>query len=141
MGPRGAFCSCIEIRFNFRRGDEPQGVNFDDAKLHVAQILGREDLLKGENPGRYQATDAPACSRLPSHNRDDDLVFRYLGARLGIDPAEVPAPSTRVVKLLCLRSASGVKTKLIGFWPCAVFETAAASRRRARVCLASAGKS
>ena len=50
----GAACILLvyrEIRFNFRRGDEPQRrSSFDDAKLHVAQILGREDLTQGRKP-------------------------------------------------------------------------------------------
>jgi hypothetical protein len=116
-------------------------IGFDGAKLHVAQILACEDLIKGENQGRYQATDVASLLSPAPDNRDDDPVFRYLGARPGIDPAEVSAPSTRGVgvKLLAyFDPPPGVrrKPKLIGFWRRAVFETAAVSRRHARIYLA-----
>jgi hypothetical protein len=132
-----AFCSCIEKSHSiFDVAMSREEIGFDGAKLHVAQILGCEDLIKGENQGRYQATHAANLLSPAPDNRDDDLVFRYLGARPGSDPAEVPAPSTRVVgvKLLAYLDPPPVvrrKPKLIGFFRRAVFETAAVSRRHA----------
>jgi len=57
------------------------------------------------------------------------LVWNYLGHRLGIDPVEVPRPSTKVVGINSLpyfdsiKQLSGSKPVLVGNFPAAIFET------------------
>ena len=80
-------------------------------------------------------------------NRDDELPFIYLGARLGIEPAEVPRPVTPVVGIESLQYFDppvrpSAKAKLVGSWPCAVFGTVAADGREHahRIYLSSNGR-
>jgi hypothetical protein len=131
-----AFCTCIEKShsiFDVVMGKE--AIGFEAAKVRAAQLLGREDLIrKRDNFTGYQATDARSLLNAPADNRDDELPFRYLAARLGIDPAEVPRPETPVAGIRSLSyfdpsSNPRRKPKEIGTWPCAIFGTLAADGR------------
>ena len=136
-----AYCSCIE------RSDDildvvmkVLGVSFDAAKLYVAEHLGRTDLIKtkrgGGKAGRGQKADPDSLLNPDPGNRDDDLPYLYLAARLGLDnPTLVPVPTTKVVGIKSLGyydppTAKGRKPELVGFFPCAVFETIAADGRK-----------
>jgi hypothetical protein len=133
-----AFCSCIEKSHSiFDVAMAVKGIDFEGAKVQVAQLLGREDLIQ-ENKGtqgRYQAMDAQGLLNAPPENRDDDLPIKYLAHRLGVAVEEVPRPSTPVVGLKQLgyfdppTPGSRAKPKLVGHSPCAVFETASADGR------------
>ena len=113
-----------------------EGITFDMAKIRVAEILGRPDLIRIRNGNKhYQRHDAHSLLNPPSDRRDDELPFIYLGSRLGIEPGEVPRPLTPVVGVEALdyfdpMTSPRAKPKLVGSWPCAVFGTTAADGRR-----------
>jgi hypothetical protein len=113
-----------------------EGITFDMAKIRVAEILGRPDLIRIRNGNKhYQRHDAHSLLNPPSDRRDDELPFIYLGSRLGIEPGEVPRPLTPVVGVEALDyfdpiASPRAKPKLVGSWPCAVFGTMAADGRR-----------
>ena len=52
-----------------------EGVDFEAAKLRVAEILGRGDLIKGEGG---HGMDAASLLRPPADQRDDRFARRYL---------------------------------------------------------------
>jgi hypothetical protein len=47
--------------------------NFEAAKLRIAQILGRTDLIKGGDRDRTQAMNAASLLRPPADERDETL--------------------------------------------------------------------
>ncbi|MGC2411976.1 MAG: DUF927 domain-containing protein [Stellaceae bacterium] len=133
-----AWCSCT-------KGDgildvlmKVEGCDFGRAKVRIAEILGRDDLIriKGElNGQKYQATDAASLLNAPADRRDDTLPIAYLGHRLAVPLAAVPIPSTLMIGLKALgyfdppKYGSKAKPKLVGEFPCAVFATVAANGR------------
>jgi hypothetical protein len=133
-----AFCTCIGKRPG-ERGSHSifdvvaliEGVEFDTAKVRVAEIIGRSDLIKTKSGGkRHQATDAASLLNPDPENRNDDLVWIYLGNRLGVDPDRVPRPRTRAVGIKALgyfdppphEGKKPAKPTLIATTPCVVFE-------------------
>ena len=111
-----------------------EGIDFEAAKLRVAEILGRHDLIKARHRERYQTMDAASLLRPPADQRDDDLVRAYLAHRLGVAPADVPLPSTPAVGWRSLPyydppAKRGGKPKLVGRYPCVVFGTVAPDGR------------
>lgn len=128
-----AFCSCIGKRPGEKKAhnifnvlEVMLGVDFDAAKVCVAQLLRRPDLVKTANGERYQKTDPESLLNPPATNRDDTLVWSYLGHRLKIDPRHVLHPRTPVAGHLRLAyfdppAKEGGKPKLVGTAPCAVF--------------------
>jgi hypothetical protein len=141
-----AFCTCIE-----QGGGHPildvvmhvEGIPFEGAKLRVAEILGRHDLIRARGE-HHQAMDAQSLLRPPADQRDDLLPRRYLGHRLDLAPERVPLPSTKGVGWRELpyydppaRKDDG--PKLIGRHPCVVFETVAPDGRRSAHRIYTAG--
>ena len=114
-----------------------EGVDFDAAKLRVAELLGRSDLIQ-EAGGhqRFQAIDAASLLRPPPDQRDDGLPLAYLAHRLGVAVEQVPRPTTPMAGFKSLAyfdppaPGSRAKPKLVGHYPCAVFGTLAADGRR-----------
>ena len=91
-----AFCTCITQRGGHAILEivkRMEGIEFDAAKLRVAEILGRSDLIETKG----QRMDAASLLQPPPGQRDDGLGSRYLGYRLGVPPDAVPMPTTRVV--------------------------------------------
>jgi hypothetical protein len=137
-----AFCSCIEAGKSDSIFDvvmKVRRLDFEAAKLHIAELLGRTDLIKtkGSGTGTGQKTDLASLLDPPANNRDDGLPFSYLAARLGIPVDDVPKPATKVVGIKSLgyfdppaQGEKGGKPKLVGHYPCAVFETVAADGHR-----------
>jgi hypothetical protein len=135
-----AFCTCIEKTDNiFDVVIKVRRIDFPAAKLFVAETLHREDLIetKGSNSSRGQTTDAESLLNPPADNRDDTFPLRYLAGRCGITIDEVPVPSTKAIGIASLgfydppaKNSKNAKPKLVGHWPCAVFETIAADGRR-----------
>jgi hypothetical protein len=133
-----AYCTCIGKRAGEKRSHSIldvvaliESVDFDTAKIRVAQIIGRTDLIKTKSGGnRRQAADARSLLNPAPENRNDDLVWIYLGHRLNVDPDRVPRPTTRAVGIQALGyfdppSQKGKKTGkpiLVATAPCAVFE-------------------
>jgi len=134
---RRAFCTCIGKRAGERKSHSifdvavvKEGIEYEAAKIRIAQIIGRSDLIKTKNDGvRHLATDASSLLRTSADDQDDSLPWIYLGYRLGVDPDQVPRPRTRAVGIKALGyfdppppgKKSG-KPTLVATTPCAVFE-------------------
>jgi hypothetical protein len=130
---RKAFCSCRKAHSIFDVVSVMTGVDFEAAKLRVAEAIGRTDLIRA--PGKHQAMDAASLLAAPVENRDDRLPIAYLAHRLGVSEAEVPSPSTRMVGIKALSyfdapTGTGDRPRLVGEFPCAVFETVGVDGRR-----------
>ena len=148
-----AFCTCITKSHSiFDVVMAIKGIDFEAAKVIVAQLLGRDDLVRHRHEAEtgYEAADAERLLNAPAEHRDDDLPIKYLAHRLGVSLEEMPRPSTPTVGLKAHAyydpppSGSKPKPKLLGHFPCAAFGTVAADGRRHahRIYLASgaAGK-
>ena len=112
-----------------------EGIDFEAAKLRVAGILGRHDLIKVRDGERHQAMDAASLLRPPAEQRDDGLVRSYLAYRLDVPPEQVPMPATPVAGWRSLAyydppAGRGGKPRLVGHYSCAVFGTLAPDGRR-----------
>jgi hypothetical protein len=95
---RKARCTCAKNDSIFDVVMKIQCINFDDAKVRIAELLNLDYLIcvQGEvNGKKFQATDAVRLLNAPADRRDDSLPWIYLGRRLGVDPGRVPRPSTR----------------------------------------------
>jgi len=133
------FCTCITDRKSDGIFDvimKMKAVDFDAAKIIVAEQLRRDDLIKTKG-GTGQKTDPQSLLNPPADNRDDTIPPRYLAARLGMPLDQIPAPSTKMVGIASLaffdaplKNGKSGKPVLVGHWPCAVFETIAADGRR-----------
>jgi hypothetical protein len=134
---RWAFCTCIGKRAGEKRSHSifdvvalKEGIDFEAAKIRVAQIIDRSDLIKTKGDGeRHQATDPESLLKPRPDNRNDDLAWNYLGYRLGVHPDRVPRPRTRVVGLKALgyfdpppQGKKTAKPTPVTTTPCAVFE-------------------
>ncbi|HEY0835621.1 MAG TPA: AAA family ATPase [Azospirillum sp.] len=153
-----AYCTCIGKRPGdgkahsiFDVVSTMENCDFETAKVRVAEIIGRSDLIQTEGRAnserQFQATDAAGLLNPPIENRDDALVAAYLASRLGISPGEVPLPATRVVGIKALPyydapAREGLKPKLVGTYPCAIFETVSVDGRQhaLRIYLAPGGQ-
>jgi hypothetical protein len=139
-----AFCSCIGRRPDERKSHSifdvigvKEDCDFEAAKIRVAEIIGRPDLIRtksGDQRRQFQRTDATSLLSVPAENRDDSLPIAYLAHRLGVGPAEVPIPCTRMVGIKALAyfgppANSQSKPKHVGDLPCAVFGTVAVDGR------------
>jgi phage/plasmid primase-like uncharacterized protein len=144
-----AFCTCSKLASIFDVVMKVKDIDFDAAKLCIAEVLGRHDLIRDRTDGQHrQRQDAASLLNPPNDNRDDELPFTYLAARLGVDPAELPRLTTPIAGAKALEYfdppvREGAKPKLVGSWPCAVFGTIAADGRRHahRIYLAPDGRS
>jgi hypothetical protein len=131
-----AFCTCIERSHSiFDVVMQVDVLEFEAAKLRVAQILGRTDLIKRGDADRIQAMDAATLLRPPADQRDDQLGRGYLTHRLGVAPDEILMPSTFVVGWRSLPyydppTKRGGKPKLVDHFSCVVFDTLAPDGRR-----------
>jgi len=133
-----AFCTCKKSHSIFDVVSVLKGVDFEAAKVFVAEAPGRKDLIRQSNGNqpRYQATDAESLLNAAAENRDDTLTIKYLAHRLGVAIDEVPRPSTPVVGLREVGyfdpppPGTRAKPKLIGQYPCAIFGSTSADGRR-----------
>jgi P4 family phage/plasmid primase-like protien len=122
-----AYCTCIEGSHSvFDVLMHIEACDFEHAKIRIAEILGRTDLIR--NGERHPAISADHLLDPPPDQRDYDLVIRYLGHRLGVDPDRVPRPSTAMAGWRSLPYydpplKDGEQPVLVGKWPCAVFGT------------------
>jgi hypothetical protein len=141
-----AHCTCIGRHSIFDVVMHAEGLGFEAAKLRVAEILGRTDLIKGGESDRPRAMDAESLLQPSADERDDRLPRSYLAHRLGVAADEVLMPSTPVVGWRELPyydppTKNGVRPKLVGRYPCAVFGTKAPDGRQHahRIHVASGG--
>jgi hypothetical protein len=92
-----AHCTCVDRSHSiFDVMMRREGIDFEAAKLRLAELLGRHDLIKSREGEHYQAMDAASLLRPPADQRDDQLAQAYPAFRLGVSPDEVPMPSTPV---------------------------------------------
>ena len=125
QGNAQAHCTCIEKAHSiFDVLAKLEGTDFDAAKIRVAEIIGRNDLVRSSGRSRF---DAEALLDPPSDQRDDDLAIKYLASRLGVNFDEVPRPTTPFTAWKALSyydptSGKG-KPQHVGDYPCAVFGT------------------
>jgi hypothetical protein len=61
-------------------------LDFEAAKILVAELLPRDDLIKTRRrrPHHLAKTDPQSLLDPPADNRNDELAYRYLAARLGV---------------------------------------------------------
>ena len=125
---RRAHCTCTRSASIFDVVAQVKGLDFEAAKIVVAEVLGRGDLILEATGNKYQRTDAASLLSPPAENQDDELAWTYLGHRLGVEPERVPRPTTKVVGVRSLayfdppRRRDG-KPVYVGDFPAAVFET------------------
>ena len=111
-----------------------EGLDVEPAKLRVAELLGRHDLIKARAGERHQPMDAASLLRPPADQRD-----RSHGAAAILPSGstsaliEVPMPSTPVIGWRALAyydapAKKGGQPKLVGHYPGAVFGTLAPGR-------------
>jgi hypothetical protein len=133
-----ALCTCIDKADSiFDVVMKVRAVDFEGAKVSVAEFLHCDDLIRTKGAGG-QKTDPASLLNPPASNRDDGLPACYLAGRLGLaDPAAVPLPATRMAGWRALayyeaggKGAANGTPVLVGHWPCAVFETVAPDGRR-----------
>ena len=131
-----AHCTCVGRSHSiFDVVMRREGIDFEAAKLRVAEILGRDDLINARDGERHQAMDAASLLRPPADQRDDHLPRAYLAFRLGVGPDDVPMPWPPVAGWRALAyydppAKKGGKPKLVGHYPCVVFGTLAPDGRR-----------
>src|ERR671918_2009361 len=131
-----AHCTCTERSQSiFDVVMRCEGIDFEAAKLRVAEVLGRQDLVKVRDGERHQRMDAASLLQPPSDQRDEGLVRSYLAYRLDVALDQVPMPSTPVMGWRSLAyydspAKGGSKPKLVGHYPCAVFGTLSPDGRR-----------
>lgn len=123
-----ARCSCSGSDSIFDVMMKVEGCDFEDAKLRIAQILNRDDLIRTKREAservKYQATDAASLLSAPAESRDDSLPVAYLAYRLGVSSDAAPTPSTPMIGLKALGyfdpppAGSKAKPKVVGYFPC-----------------------
>jgi Toprim domain/Domain of unknown function (DUF927) len=133
-----AVCTCKKPHSIFDVVGNVTGCDFAAAKLRIAEIIGRSDIIrtkKDNGSGRQsQRTDAASLLSVPAEKRDDRLPITYLACRLKVSEDAVPIPNTKMIGIKALGyfdalAGTGDKPKHIGDFPCAVFETVAADGR------------
>ena len=136
-----AHCTCANGDTIFNVIMKVEGIDFDAAKLRVAELLGRRDLIRERSSGpRSQATDAESLLNPPLQDRDDRLAANYLSYRLQVSSDAVPMPRTPVVGINALGYYDALppaqgrgrppKPVHVGDFPCVVFGTVDADGNR-----------
>jgi len=129
-----ACCTCIERAHSILDVMmHVEGVDFEVAKLRIAEILKRDDLIRSKDE-RHLAMDAASLLRPAADQRDETLVRSYLAYRLNVPADQVPLPSTPVAGWRALAyydapARKGGKPQLVGRYPCAVFGTRSSDGR------------
>ena len=119
-----AMCTCSKAASIFDVTMKMRGFDFEEAKLFVAEVIGRNDLI--EERGSSFVPDK--LLNPPPEVREHNLVRQYLAYRLNVEPAHVPKPGTPVSGWSALDyydppvNGQG-KPVLVGQWPCVVFGT------------------
>jgi hypothetical protein len=140
-----AYCTCTRSDSIFDVIRKVKEVDFGEAKVMAAEIIGRPELVS-ERKLSFCRLDAPSLLAPDSDNQNDDLAWQYLSGRLHIEPAAVPRPNTRVVGIKALPYfdqplGKGSKFVHVGNFPAAVFETVDrdGARHAHRIYLAAGG--
>jgi hypothetical protein len=130
-----AFCTCTRSDSIFDVIMKVRGIGFEEAKLSAAQTIGRTDLVRPRRGPRHSCADANSLLNPSPGNRNDNLPWLYLGRRLGIEPVNVPRPSTEAVGIKRLAYFDSPlqgdrKPLYVGEFLAAVFETVDRDDRR-----------
>ena len=129
-----AYCTCIGRHSIVDVVMHAQGLEFEAAKLLVAEILKLDDLIRIPGSG-CRAMDAESLLRPPADQRDIVLPRSYLAYRLGVPADEVLMPSTPAVGWRELPyydppAQKNDRPKLVRRYPCIVFGTVAPDGRQ-----------
>jgi hypothetical protein len=136
-----AVCTCKKPHSIFDVVAAKEELDFEAAKIRVAQILEREDLIQvqdsaaAKNRHDHQAYDGASLLNPSDEERDDTLPKKYLAHRLSVPQEDVLMPSTMAVGRKELGyfdpapKGSKAKPKWAGNFPCAVFATESADGR------------
>ena len=102
-----AVCSCLGEHSIFDVVAAKESIDFEEAKIRVAQMLGLEELTKEGASGKgegHQATDAESLLNPASDNRDDTLPRAYLAHRLAESTDFARSRSTAtILQVRCAR--------------------------------------
>jgi hypothetical protein len=128
-----ARCTCTKGDSIFDVTMKVTKLDFEAAKMRVAEIIGRNDLIVTRD-GQHRPMNAAALLRTQSEDRSDDLPRAYLAHRLGVDHEGVLMPATPTTGWCQAPyydppSSPRAKPKLVGHFPCVVFGTVAADGR------------
>ena len=131
-----AHCTCIERSHSiFDVVMRCESIEFEAAKLRVAEILGRHDLIKVRDGERHQATDAASLLRPPpiSATTASGAATSPIGSACPRSRCRCPRPASSAGLARLLRPAGrrSRQAKLVGHYPCVVFATAGAGRAAA----------
>src|SRR5215472_14341281 len=112
-----AFCTCSKGVKIIGVVMKKEGLDYPSAKLRIAEILRRDDLIAttGKHDVRWHLNP-------PAGTRDDQLPKAYLAYRLGVAPEAVLMPTTRMAGWRALSYYEGGRKNRIGDYPCVVFE-------------------
>ncbi len=137
-----ARCTCTKGDSIFDVVMKCRGVDFEEAKIVVAEAIGRQDLVKTKGDGkdaerdpdnRFLKSTAAGLCAVKARFRDDALVAIYLGSRLGIADCDVLLPSTPIRGITHHHHYKGKgrdgKPKSVAVTPCAVFVQTDRDRR------------
>lgn len=121
-----AFCTCSCGDSIFDVVAKVKSIDFESAKVWVAEILERRDVIHEST--QRGGMSAEGLLNRPPHERDDSLPRNYLAHRLGIEPDAVVMPTTDAVGLTALPyydppPANSDKPTLVGKFPCTVWKT------------------
>ena len=131
-----AFCTCTKADSIFDVVRKCEGLSdFEETKIRVAGLIGREDLIRQKANQFNQASDAASLLSPPAENRDDGLVAAYLAHRLECERGQVPMPATPVAGIKAMGyfdppPKGGGRPSKVGEFPCAVFGTVDRDGRR-----------
>ena len=121
-----AFCTCSKANSIFDVVAKIKSLSFEEAKIAVAELIGRTDLVSDKAP-ETSRTSPEALLNRPACDQDNSLPGNYLAFRLGIPVDDLLLPSTRVIGLKALDyfDPPGEDKKYIkvGRFPAVIFET------------------
>ncbi|MCZ6770704.1 MAG: DUF927 domain-containing protein [Proteobacteria bacterium] len=125
MNKATAHCTCTRSDSIFNVVMKTEGIEFEAAKVRVAEIIGRTDLIRKPS-SKGSKFDAESLLSPPDDQRDDVLPLQYLAHRLGVALDDVPVPATPFTgwsELDYYDPPAGprAKPKRVGAWPCVVF--------------------
>src|SRR4051812_9766417 len=81
-----AHCTCSKSDSIFDVVIKIEGIDFEAAKIRVAEIIGRADLIRAKdaNAKNYPQIDAASLLNVPADSCDDKLPLIYLAHRLNV---------------------------------------------------------
>ncbi len=138
---RRARCTCLTSAGILDVVMKCEAVDLEGAKLRVAEMIGRSDLIRTRGGGekdvdnRFLKTTPEGLMGVKADFRDDALVANYLAFRLGIDDVDVLLPSTPVRGITHNAIWDPPKTrngklKLFGIFPAVAFLAIDCDRRK-----------